>query len=983
MRARDLILAPDLSPEEARRFLLSHGFSEPERADRSLQRLADTVRVRERLAEILDSLLESCLQAADPDAALVSVEAFFEAVPHPLNLVAFLQDRPYAAGVLAQVMGASPYLAQVLVRNPEYFYWLVESKRLERVEDRDYFERQAAEATQPFASLERSLDALRRLRRRESLRVGAQDILRTVDLKGTVSQVSRLADALLQRAFELMAGDALPSGRGFAVMALGKLGGEELNFSSDVDLLYVYEDAADRERMLRFARDYTRAVSEYTAQGRLYRVDLRLRPMGQTGEIAYPLEAYRQYWETWADTFDRLALLKCRPAAGDPELGRRFAELAEEFIYKKYLDLAAVEEIRWLKRRTDRDLRRRDDRVNVKLGLGGIREIEFFVQSFQLLYGGGRPEIRTPRTLEALDRLVDGGFIPPEEHGKLRSAYIFLRDLEHKLQLVHDRQTHTLPGDAGELHKLARRMGLGHNRDAQEAGGTLDRLLEEHSAEVHRIFESLFESDEKSREIEELILSPEMSREEAVKRLEAHGIPEAEAVLEGIHTLREARAFPHSPARVQNLLANLLPLLLEASRWCEQPRRLFSRLDRFAEALGSRAALYSSLVENPQFAEKLFTVLASSESLAEVLIRNPELLDSLTRPPAEPPGTEELERLAERERAMGRDPRNPVRLFRQREEFKLAVRDLFEPEAGGTRQRLSRLAEICLEYAWSRALETTSFPAEKRVGLLCLGKLGGRELTYHSDLDVIFVYDDTADRISAREAADFLKELRDELELYTEAGRAYRLDLRLRPEGRHGPLAVPRSALERYFASGRARAWERLAFVKARPLGARDAGLDLRSLVWSQPFTAEEKAELHHIRLRKEKELGREDRLKHFDFKVGRGGLMDVQFAVQYLQIQHRVPEPRTREALERLKEKGFLDPGQAERLREGLEFLFRLEALSRLLSETPVTKLPRDPAEARLIARFLGFQSGETLLRRYREIATSVREVYLELFEL
>ena len=241
----------------------------------------------------------------------------------------------------------------------------------------------------------------------------AQDILDFCTPDQTARQVSHLADAVLERTFDLLAPSGLESKSDFSVLALGKLGGEELNFSSDVDLLYVRADGTDFGRTARFARDLTGALSTITAEGRLYRVDLRLRPMGRSGEIVYSLDAYRSYYQTWGDTPDRLALIKCRQVAGSAALGGKLVAIVqEEFVYKRYLDFAAIEEVRWLKRRAERQSEQGGSETwDVKLGRGGIREIEFFAQAFQLLYGGSQPGLRTPNTLDALDRLLDGGLI--------------------------------------------------------------------------------------------------------------------------------------------------------------------------------------------------------------------------------------------------------------------------------------------------------------------------------------------------------------------------------------------------------------------------------------------------------------------------------------------------------------------------------------------------------------------------------------------
>ncbi|HUG43273.1 MAG TPA: hypothetical protein VMN76_03425, partial [Acidobacteriota bacterium] len=666
MKAADLFLSPDLPQSQAAEFLRLRGFRSPADADRRMQDLAELVGDPVRLARWAEPMLELLASSAAPDEALNHLVRYFEGAAGPLNFLAFLESNPPAAEVLVQLLGGSPFLSQLLLRNPEYFYWLIEENRLEPRLSEDHYltesERCLAFSEEPTAAL----NALRRMRRRETLRIGAQDLLQRSGMDETVLQISLLAESTLQAVFRLLSGDRP---LGFAVLAMGKLGGRELNFSSDIDLIYLYEDESERERMLRFAKEFTRALTEFTREGRLYRVDLRLRPMGGSGEIAYSLPAARHYYQTWADTGDRLALLKCRSAAGDLELGNRFLKSIESFLYPRYLDRFAIEEIRWMKQRSDARLKRsQPESIDIKLGGGGIREIEFFVQSFQLLYAGRHRRLRAQRTLDALRELVRLDFIRQEEGRQLADSYRFLRNLEHKLQLVHDLQTHALPGGEEELRKCARRMGFASLPE-------FESTLADHRQSVSGFYRSLFSESSDDQPPQQAILRPGIDPEEAVRRLGEAGAFQPSALYEGIRLLADAKAFPHSPARLRNLLANLIPELTRLSPLADDPRAWLSRLDRFFEASGSRVALLSEMVENGDFARRLLTVLASGDFLSETLIRNPELLDSIGRPPEKGRPRRRLESLLEFTSA-DRFP-EALRLFKRREDFKAAVGLLF------------------------------------------------------------------------------------------------------------------------------------------------------------------------------------------------------------------------------------------------------------------------------------------------------------------
>ena len=939
---------------------------------------------RPGMPEFAECLLREARQAADPDSVILHLGTLLESAPDPQAFLDLLTHQPQALRILSPILGASAYLAQLLLRSPDYVDWLLDGERLVSIPDRDYFLARARVAG-PAGSSETGLESLRRLRRQETLRIAAQDILGYCTPDQTARQVSHLADAVLQRTFDLLAPAGLESKSDFSVLALGKLGGEELNFSSDVDLLYVRADGTDFGRTARFARDLTRALSAITTEGRLYRVDLRLRPMGRSGEIVYSLDAYRSYYQTWGDTPDRLALVKCRQVAGSTGLGAKLVGIVqEEFVYKRYLDIAAIEEVRWLKRRAERQTEQAGTETwNVKLGRGGIREIEFFVQAFQLLYGGSQPQLRTPNTLDALNRLLDGGLISLDDHRTLRGSYLFFRDVEHKLQLVHDLQTHRLPRDPGELLRLARRLGYGAESSGPASESETETFLEElerRKHQVQQIFESLFGKDPTRRGLERLVLNSDMSREEAMEILRANGVGD-QGVLEGIAVLEKAPSFPHSPSRMRNLLANLVPHLIDYIGLASEAAHLFTRLDRFSESLNARADLYSELIENRTFRKTLLTVLATSEFLSETLIHNPEVLDSVSRlPPLEddaPGMRRSLERLA----IGSKDGRNSLRIFKRREEFKVALHDLLEPGAAGTRLRLSHLADTCLRHVIREILE--EFPAlqEETFCLLALGKLGEQQMTYHSDLDLLLVYGLRPDKDRSMLFVRLVRRLIQEMETYTDQGRAYLMDFRLRPDGRHGALAISYPALEQYFAT-RADPWERMAYASLRPVYRQGEPLDLTSLIWNQTsFTAGQMRDLDHVRRRKEREVGKEEGGVGYDFKVGRGGLMDIQFVVKYLQLQHGIEGRGTRFGISRLVESGHLDPDEERVLSRGTGFLFHLEALQRLLAESPVTRLSRDPARCAVTARLMGLDSGDSLLERYRLETAAIRQIYRRIF--
>lgn len=507
---KDLLLAPRLDPQQVIALLIPYGFREPAKADANLQALADDAPARQSLADILEGLLDNVSQSADPDQALNYFERFARAAINKIHLFSYLKDSPRTLEILAKTLGGSPYMAEILIRDPHYLYWVIDPQILHGVRKKRDIERELARALKTLAGERKRLDYLRILKRRETLRIGVRDLLGFCTVEETLADLSTLAEALISAAHWICASElrreyGIPRNAfgGFTILAMGKLGGGELNFSSDVDLIYLY--ASDQENVVeeaattsaseyfrRLCQKITVALSEFTGEGYVYRVDLRLRPEGKAGNIAYSLDGFERYYQSRGETWERLALLKTWPVAGDRALGRRFIEMARPFIYDRPFDLKALEEVRVIKRKIDQRMIISQQRSrNVKLGVGGIREIELIVQALQVRHGARTPQLRERNTMKALGSLHDQSLISAEECETLTRAYVFLRDVENKLQMVDDAQTHSLPIEGRELAACARRLGYSDN----ELGGAAELLLRDyqrHTGQVNSIFEDIF-----------------------------------------------------------------------------------------------------------------------------------------------------------------------------------------------------------------------------------------------------------------------------------------------------------------------------------------------------------------------------------------------------------------------------------------------------------------------------------------------------------
>ncbi|MBM4132898.1 MAG: hypothetical protein FJ245_03935 [Nitrospira sp.] len=533
-RLNALLFAKNLAEPEIAFLLAPYGIRDPKRADAALQAMAGEPRSRAILATFLVEILEGVARAADPDSALTYWERFLEAGLNRVQLFGYLAGFPRLVHLLCSTFGNSPAMAQTLIRDPFLVYWLAEEGVLAAQPTRKELEREVRAALASVTATELKLEALRRFKRRAMLRIGLRDIQRFAGVQETTAALSDLASVLIQAAYEtvetaLQARHGKPTHRdskgkqvttGFAVIGMGKLGGGELNFSSDVDLIYVYgsddgqtkapsghaiESIPNEEYFEYLARDLTKALTAVTQEGSVFRVDLRLRAEGSVGRLARSLAEYAQYYKVRGQVWERLALLKAWPVAGDPAVGKAFLRLVKPFVLGSRQGPAGVKgaievlaQVKAVKDMIDDKMSQRGQgRRNVKLGTGGIREIEFTVQALQVLCGRRLPAILDRSTLGSLARLRRQRFLSKEQEEALSRAYLFLRDVEHKLQMVHDLQTHALPEEEEELTRCAVRLGYGV-KDREASRAAFVKACRQHTALVNGAFRDLFAAPSRS-----------------------------------------------------------------------------------------------------------------------------------------------------------------------------------------------------------------------------------------------------------------------------------------------------------------------------------------------------------------------------------------------------------------------------------------------------------------------------------------------------
>ncbi len=1005
-------LDPAVPPPGCLAALSRLGFLDPAGALGNLRRLAETPDLRDQVAPILPRLLHHLGASADPDMALNNLERLAAAALDRRGLYALFASHPEAVPVLTTLAATSQFLADALVRSPQILPWLLDP-RVMQTRSREAMHAEVAAACRPFRTDEARLNALRRVKRRELCRIGLRDVLGDADLVTTTQELSDLADACLAQALgavepavrerygrpEHAGEDGRPVPTGFAVIALGKLGGDELNYSSDIDLTFVYEAEGEtsgpevvssRTYFARLGERLVGALTAMTEEGTVYRVDLRLRPEGTGGPLALPLAAYRAYHTTRGVLWERQALIKARVAAGDERVGQAFLELAREIVYRPGLEREALGAIRAMRNRIDRLLRARGQQErHVKLGVGGIRDIEFHIQALQLLYGAQDPWLRERNSLRALHRLAERGYLSWEESGRLAHAYGFLRTIEHRLQILHALQTHTLPADPRELAKLGRR--LGYAGDAETVAQDLIRDYDRTRRTVRAAFEGFFDA---------VVQDGPEERPGDAASLAAVGFADPERARQNLRLLREGPALVTDPVAVRTALHTLLPATLDALRAVPDPDAALDALERFVAAAGPRTAYLARLARTPALLGGVLTFFTRSERLAQTLISRPELLDALgPAVPAAPRPAPAL-RAAFRDFAAPGAPEldeaDRLRLWKQREELEIAWRDLILGDRPArVAWALGELAEACLGIAWEQAvIEARTDLGEPRVEgrpvpalVVGMGKLGGRELDYGSDLDLVVLHGGRSD--AGPEAHVYFDRIVDRLytrlTAITRTGQVFRVDLRLRQGGKATALAHALGSLDRYLA-GEAALWERQALVRARPvlgdpaLARRFAALR-RARVFGPGLSDAERAEIHHVRTRMELELGREGPGR-IHLKFGAGGLVDVEFLVQVLQLTHggrhrALQTPSTRGALTRLGALGILPRTTAAGLLEAYEFQRGLLRSLRLRQARPPDCLPVTGHVLARLAREAGHAGGRALLARHREVAEFVRAEY------
>ncbi|MCI4624744.1 MAG: bifunctional [glutamate--ammonia ligase]-adenylyl-L-tyrosine phosphorylase/[glutamate--ammonia-ligase] adenylyltransferase [Candidatus Magnetoovum sp. WYHC-5] len=867
------------------------------------------------------------------------------------NLTAFKEKEPEVFSVfsanelslIALLFSYSQFLATYAINNPTILVDAI--KEINTPVTREFMEVKGTSIdSAKKVSIEAFYKIIRVLKKNFLLLITLRYIAKKTDTQQSMVELSNLADFLIECAYRRIVNDlaqkhGLPGNFATSVVALGKLGARELNYSSDVDIIFIYgTDSTDTDGILtvqgirqgrltahefycKVVEEMNKVLSANTADGFVYRVDLRLRPQGQRGQLALPLSGYELYYESWGREWERLALVRARHVAGDTLLGREFIDIVKPFVYRKYIDLTSLNEIGLLKKKIDKTHNSRD----IKRGFGGIREIEFFTQALQIVYGGKEPILRERNLLIALHRLQQKNLIGLDDYSILSENYLFLRKLENLIQMVNDIQTHILPNDNKSLLALAKKMGYTDT-------SSFINELSNYRADIKNIFNSLFQPSNSRKSCDSLEDTPlYMQNGELEAFLQTKNTSNLDKLLYYIKKIRESIG-SFQTLRSRKLQECVIPRFVNAALDMKNPETVLNNVLRFVDILKNNASYLETFYGSVNLIDAVIKVFSASPYLSSIIMGHTRYVDMLS---SDTTVRKTLQtRVHEIQEILNNNysPGETFSIYRKSEELRLGmlylnkVISLFYLIKGLTKNA-DAVLHSCHKYVSTEDILIVGF-----------GKLGGREITFHSDLDIVFL---STDESSAQLNKDAEKIMR-VLSSYTKEGIVYKLDTRLRPEGIKGPLVATLAGLRKYYLD-KAMLWEIQALLRARPISGtkclRKDFLAIKQEVISirgREFTPND---IRQMRLRIKKTHIKSKTV--LDIKLEDGGIEDIEFLVQYLQIKHSIITQSTIVTLKMLFKHGVLSESHYKLLLNNYVFYRNVETFLRLQGEKTLSNKP------------------------------------------
>jgi len=932
-----------------------------------------------------------------------------------INLEFFLSNNPSLENIYEKIetlmvlFSSSQYLTEIFFREIDFL--------LDCLENNTLTIRRELKISQSL-SPEDAIIEIRKFKNREILRIGLLDLIRLIPPADILKELSILARNCIHQIYKVWEremrekhGEPVEELEGrtqrsrFTILGMGKLGGNELNFSSDVDLIYVYSltqgktvksGITNHEYFLKLGRLITSSIQKITADGMMYIVDLGLRPGGKDGEIAISIDSAEIYYESWGQTWERQAMIKVDCVGGDESLGKEFSQMIKPFVYRKSIDFGDIEKVREMKRKINKHISKRGDDIlyNVKLGKGGIREIEFIAQTFQLLFGGKKEALQTKSTLGCVKALKKEGLVSDSDAAALSKAYIFLREVENRIQMNNGNQEHRLPKSFEERVYLGRKMKF-FCVSPEETEKKFMEEYKKHTEIVQSIYNAVLESStvfvDKKGHSEEVEVPQKADFEEKI----FDDPQKAKKILEEIRN--GISPFEQTSEKSKLYFDRLKPEILKISTDLPEPDIAIVNFDKYVSTYGATETLLGLLVGNINILKLLLELFGRSEFLTRIICLNPELIETLLLEKAlyEKKGKEDI--LKELSKAL-EDQTNVQSKFlkyKMSEELRIGLQSILNINTlRETFLQLSNLADAVL----SKALELSLKKVSLRFGidpvctnscglsLLAAGKLGGKELDFASDLDIFLVFKSgkLPDFIYPQE---FYIRVCQELSniLSRTAEKTYHLDMDLRPDGSQGMLVCELSHFDRYYQE-RGETWERQAMIRSRFI-AGDSELGEKALCILQNFSyshslpAEKLKRIKELRQEMKKQRGHEFK-KQKDLKFGFGGLTELEFTVQTLQLftgekNIGVRKTNTFEAIESLFKNKVLEEEEFFKLREGYLFLRKIETSLRIIHDRPVNTFNVSEKDLRTLARRLNMKDSENVLKTYQKHTQNVHGIY------
>lgn len=923
-----------------------------------------------------------------------------------------------ARRLIKAVFSASPYLTQIILRSPETLEHCLASSPEDSLET---FISQLQERVSKASAQSEVMAALRRFKRDVALLTGLADLAGIWEVMQTTAALTKCADIAVSTCVRYLfdqaaqKGDCFPENSdepevnsGYFVLAMGKHGAHELNYSSDIDLIVFYEpgllklkEGLDQKVFfVNITRALVKLMHERTSDGYVFRTDLRLRPDPGSTQVAISTNAALTYYESMGQNWERAVFIKARPIAGDIPAAKDFLKHLSPFIWRKYLDFASIAEVHAMKRQIHAHKGHGKIAVaghNIKLGKGGIREIEFFVQTQQLIAGGRQPELRSSPTLVTMKKLVEKKWVKQDVADDLTASYLFLRHVEHRLQMISDEQTHTLPTDKEALKRVAVFSGYENFED-------FSKDLMKHLTSVQSHYAELFE-DMPSLNINGL--DPIKVKDTLVTAdvLSRMGFSDTEKGLATIDNWHSGRYMSMRSKQARARLTDFQLVLLDALSKTAEPDQALISFDRFLANLPAGIQLFSLLKSNPNLLRLLADIMGTAPRLSQFLSRHSRVLDAVLDPGffGEVPTDEVLEELITKvitDATDYQDVLDGIRSIGQEKAFLIGVRTLSGTiSAAESGYAYAKLAEFLIDPLVDRVkseLESKSGKIKDgEVAVLAMGKLGGREMTASSDLDIIVIYDFDQDCLQSDGSKALAptqyynrltQRLLSALSAPTTYGSLYEVDTRLRPSGRSGPLATRFDSFSQYQKES-AWTWEHMALTRARIISSTQGLEDKLNAEIKDILTAPRDPEKIALDVRdmRKRIANEHGTLEHWHIKRVRGGLLDVEFITQYLQLIHAHKHPEildqnTRDALAKISKAGLITEYQSETLIEAARLYSKLIQILRLCVSDQFSPDSAPPGLKNLLVRTSNDPAFSQLEANLREKLAAVKKIYDEI---